>query len=205
MELFAGSEIAVASTKAYVAQIVLLNIMAQKINPCMDIREELKMVQRSMQDIINRKHEIQLLGQQVAHAKSCFFIGKGIDYYSCLEASLKLKEISYIHSEGIAAGELKHGPIALLDAQTPVIGIMTKNHDMRSNVEESSTRKAPIITFVDETVARSSDSFVLKTVHPDLRSVTVALAAQLFSYYAALTLGRDVDKPRNLAKSVTVK
>jgi glutamine---fructose-6-phosphate transaminase (isomerizing) len=205
LELWAGSEIAVASTKAYVAQIVLLNIMAQKINPGMDIKEELRMVQRSMRDIMARRAEIQRIGERISSASSCFYLGKGIDYYSCLEASLKLKEISYIHSEGIAAGELKHGPIALLDESTPVIGFMSKNHDMRSNLEESSTRKAPVITFVDETLARSTDSFVLKSVHPDFRSVTVALAAQLLSYYAALSLDRDVDKPRNLAKSVTVK
>ena len=145
-------------------------------------------------------------------SKSVFFVGRNINYPLALEGALKLKEISYIHAEGYPAGELKHGPLALLSEDTPVVAIAMQDHTyskLISNIEEISARKAPVISVVqkgDVNASKVSDfSFEIPEIDPVLSPFPVAVFLQLLSYYISHELGTEIDKPRNLAKSVTVE
>lgn len=215
--LHAGPEIAVASTKAYTAQIAILALLAKKVgeyqaNPIaleLDIAHELGLIASAMETVINEKALIQeLAADYLTDTRNAFYIGRSNDYYVSLEAALKLKEISYIQAEGFAAGELKHGTIALIEEDTPVIGIITEEitgSHTRGNLKEVESRGAKTLTIVSEELAKETDQIILPTVHPLLTSLISVIPTQLIAYYATLQRGFDVDKPRNLAKSVTVE
>ncbi len=209
--LHAGPEIAVCSTKAYTAQIAVLSILASSINNiiALDVFKELSRIANVMEslcddnEIYKKLAEDYLLGQ-----RSCFYIGRHIDYYVCLEAALKLKEISYIQTEGFAAGELKHGTIALIEDKVPVVAIITQesiNLNTRSNIKEVKARGANTLVISTKKLSNESDQVIIDDVHESLSPLVSIIPAQYIAYYAALQKGCDIDKPRNLAKSVTVE
>lgn len=212
--LHAGPEIAVASTKAYTAQIAVMAVLANSITPEMkwDLAFELSNVANVMEatltpDNIKRlHHHTKAMFMDKVHA---FYIGRGIDYAVGVEASLKLKEISYIHTEGFAAGELKHGTIALIEKGTPVVALISGSEHVslhtRSNAQEVIARGANTLTIAMERVAVEGDEIVVGNVHPLLTALVMVVPTQILSYFAALELGQNIDQPRNLAKSVTVE
>jgi glucosamine--fructose-6-phosphate aminotransferase (isomerizing) len=165
-----------------------------------------------MNHILAGEDRIRAIAEKYAGCKNMYFLGRGVNVPVAMEGSLKLKEISYIHSEAYAGGEMKHGPISLLSTEFPVIGIMTKNQlydKMRSNIEEVRARGARVLlvaTEGDTEAERLADDvlFVPETMEL-LEPLLNTLPLQIFAYYAAVALGRDVDRPRNLAKSVTVE
>ncbi|MEG0687020.1 MAG: glutamine--fructose-6-phosphate transaminase (isomerizing), partial [Erysipelotrichales bacterium] len=208
--LHAGPEIAVASTKAYVAQTTLLALLANHLgNNKLDIQLELSKVVIAIEDIISKKTIIkEIVADKIMDASTAFYIGRGVDYCTALEAALKLKEISYIHTEGFASGELKHGTIALIENSVPVIGIISQDNialNTRSALQEVEARDAKVITIVQERLSNKNDDIIVLDTNPLLSSIAMVVASQLISYYAALLLEHDVDQPRNLAKSVTVE
>lgn len=209
--LYAGPEIAVASTKAYTAQIAVLAILASKAaeNCSMDLKYELSIAANVIESICAERESFKYLAEKyLKDSRNAFYIGRGTDYYVCLEAALKLKEISYIQAEGFAAGELKHGTIALIEKDTPVIAVITQeniNLNTRSNVEEVKARGAKTIVISMRNLASHSDKFVFNDVNELLTPIVSVVPTQYIAYYAALCKGRDIDKPRNLAKSVTVE
>jgi glucosamine--fructose-6-phosphate aminotransferase (isomerizing) len=215
--LHAGPEIAVASTKAYTAQIAVLAVLAkaigdQKANPKalnFDIAHELSVSAAIMETIIDEKMLIsQLVEQYLTDSRNAFYIGRGVDYFVAMEASLKLKEISYIQAEGFAAGELKHGTIALVEEGTPVFGIITDQKTAahtRGNLKEVESRGAHNFVISLESLAKETDQLIIPDVHPLLTPLVSIVPTQLIAYFATLQRGYDVDKPRNLAKSVTVE
>ncbi|KRM67700.1 glutamine--fructose-6-phosphate transaminase (isomerizing) [Apilactobacillus ozensis] len=215
--LEAGPEISVASTKAYTAQIAVEAILAKglgefkeiEVAKNFDIKQQLGLVATGMQSIVDEKATIDDLSKKYfVDAEKSFYIGRGTDYFVSLEASLKLKEISYIQAEGFASGELKHGTIALIEDGTPVIGIITQANTAsltRSNLQETMSRGAKKITIVSDDLARNDDDIIIPTVDELLAPLLSVIPAQLLAYYTSLNKGLDVDKPRNLAKSVTVE
>jgi len=210
LEIYAGPEIAVASTKAYVAQVTVLGILAYCLSKdkTFDLSFELSKVSIAMESLIDQKEYIENLVTKKLKKRNCFYIGRGIDFYTSLEAALKLKEISYIQTEGFAAGELKHGTIALIEKDVPVIAIITQKttaHNTRSNVHEVKARGAITLIISLESVADNSDDIILSDVHPMLAPLLSVVPTQLIAYYKAKELNLDIDKPRNLAKSVTVE
>ena len=215
LHLHAGPEIAVASTKAYTAQMAVLTILAvdtaraKNIPLEFDPMQELAIVANAMEAMNDQKEELeQLASDYLTITRNCFFIGRGIDYYVGLEGSLKLKEISYIQAEGFAGGELKHGTIALIEDGTPVIALATQenvNYSIRGNVQEVEARGANSMIISMKGLDKEGDAFVIPQVHELLTPLASVIPMQLISYYAALHRDCDVDKPRNLAKSVTVE
>ncbi|MQB66831.1 glutamine--fructose-6-phosphate transaminase (isomerizing) [Lactobacillus reuteri] len=215
--LYAGPEIAVASTKAYTAQIAVEAILAQALGVYMDkqaakdfdVKHQLGLVANGMQSITDSKKKVEeIASRYLSKSPSAFYVGRGMDWSVSLEAALKLKEISYVQAEGFASGELKHGTIALIEDQTPVIGIITQDRTAgltRSNLEETQARGANAITIVSRHLAKEDDTFVLPDVDEVLTPLLSVIPAQLLAYYTSLGKGLDVDKPRNLAKSVTVQ
>lgn len=215
--LYAGPEIAVASTKAYTAQIAVEAILAQALGVYMDkqaakdfdVKHQLGLVANGMQSITDSKKKVEeIASRYLSKSPNAFYIGRGMDWSVSLEAALKLKEISYVQAEGFASGELKHGTIALIEDQTPVIGIITQDRTAgltRSNLEETQARGANAITIVLRHLAKEDDTFVLPDVDEVLTPLLSVIPAQLLAYYTSLGKGLDVDKPRNLAKSVTVQ
>lgn len=209
LPLLAGPEIAVASTKAYTAQVAVLACLAHlTANSSLDLVKELSLVATGMESLISEKEKISSLALNYLSERNAFYIGRYLDYEISLEAALKLKEISYIQAEGFAAGELKHGTIALIENNTPVIAIMTDPVTAsltRGSIEEVKSRGANVLSIVSEELAKEGDQLLLPHVHPLLTPLVGIIPAQLLSYYATLQRGLDVDKPRNLAKSVTVE
>lgn len=209
--LFAGPEIAVASTKAYTAQVAILALLATQINNSIGINMnyELSKVSNVIESICSEKEKMALLAEDYLKDKrNCFYIGRGLDYFVCMEASLKLKEISYIQTEGFAAGELKHGTIALIEENTPVIAIISQeniNLNTRSNIKEVKSRGAHVLTISTKSLSSRKDQIIIDDVHEILSPLVTVIPAQYLAYYAALQKGCDIDKPRNLAKSVTVE
>jgi len=213
--LHAGPEIAVASTKAYTAQIAVLSIVAvdsaknKGIDIGFDFIKELSIVANAMEALVDQKDALeQMACDYLTGTHNAFYIGRSVDYYVCLEAALKLKEISYVQAEGFAGGELKHGTIALIEKGTPVIALTTQhyvNGNIRSNVKEVLARGANVCIISLEGLNEAGDSLVLPEVHDALTPLVSVVPMQLLAYYAALQRGCDVDKPRNLAKSVTVE
>ncbi|MDU1741157.1 MAG: isomerizing glutamine--fructose-6-phosphate transaminase, partial [Streptococcus lutetiensis] len=214
----AGPEIAVASTKAYTAQVATLAILAKavgdangnKVAADFDVVHELAIVAQSIEATLSEKDTIAEKAEVLLkETRNAFYIGRGSDYYVAMEASLKLKEISYIQCEGFAAGELKHGTISLIEEGVPVIALISSNPVLashtRGNIQEVEARGASVLTIVDESQAREGDDIIVTTVHPFLSAIAMVVPAQLIAYYATLQRGLDVDKPRNLAKSVTVE
>ncbi|WMJ20183.1 glutamine--fructose-6-phosphate transaminase (isomerizing) [Geobacillus kaustophilus] len=213
--LHAGPEIAVASTKAYTAQIAVLAILAAAAAKAkgfeldFDLTKELAIVANVMEMLCDAKEEMEKIASDyLTLTRNCFFIGRAVDYYVCLEGALKLKEISYIQAEGFAGGELKHGTIALIENGTPVIALATQEHvnlSIRGNVKEVVARGANPCVISMRGLEGDGDRFIIPSVHPDLTPLVSVVPLQLIAYYAALHRGCDVDKPRNLAKSVTVE
>ena len=213
--LHAGPEIAVASTKAYTAQIAVLAVLAEVtaksngIDIGFDLSHELGLVANAMDVLCDSKELIEIISREfLSTTRNCFFIGRGLDYYVCLEGALKLKEISYIQAEGFAGGELKHGTIALIEDGTPVVALATQekvNLSIRGNVKEVVARGANPCIISMQGLNMDEDSFVLPEVHELLTPLISVVPLQLLAYYASLHRGCDVDKPRNLAKSVTVE
>lgn len=209
--LHAGPEIAVASTKAYTAQIAVLSILSTLISEdkTIDIFRELSKVANVMESLCENKDNYKKLANDYLYnQRSCFYIGRHIDYFTCLESSLKLKEISYIQTEGFAAGELKHGTIALIENNTPVIAIITQeliNLNTRSNIKEVKARGAHTLIIAMKKISTETDQIVIDDVNELLTPLVSIIPTQYLSYYAALQKGCDIDKPRNLAKSVTVE
>lgn len=221
MYTWAGPEIAVATTKAYTAQLIAQYLLAMKfahVRGLLDdaglagMIEDLKKLPAQAEMLLNNKNRIQRFANRYLAAKDIFFIGRGIDHAISLEGSLKMKEISYVHSEAYAAGELKHGTISLIEEGTLVTAVLTQENlykKMISNMVEVKTRGAFVmaVTNVDNTeVERAADYviYIPKTNKYFTNSLAI-IPLQLFGYYVAVGKGCDVDKPRNLAKSVTVE
>lgn len=217
----AGPEIAVASTKAYMTQLVALYILtlflaqergslpAERIEA---LAEELRQLPEAVEKALTTEPRIKELASDFQHCEDIFFIGRGLDYAVALEGALKLKEISYIHAEAYAAGELKHGTLALVVKDVPVFALATQPElyeKMLSNIKEVKAREATVVAVVpaeDHSTAKSVDFVMhIPKTDPFLEPVLAVAPLQLFAYYAAKARGCDVDKPRNLAKSVTVE
>ena len=221
MYTWAGPEIAVATTKAYTAQLIAQYLLAMKfahVRGLLDdmglagMIEDLKKLPAQVEMLLNNKNRIQRFANRYLGAKDIFFIGRGIDHAISLEGSLKMKEISYVHSEAYAAGEMKHGTISLIEEGTLVTAVLTQEalyKKMISNMVEVRTRGAFVmsVTNVDNTEAERASDYVIyipKTNKYFTNSLAI-IPLQLFGYYVAVGRGCDVDKPRNLAKSVTVE
>ena len=215
----AGPEIAVASTKAYTSQVVLLNILAVYFAEILESTSELQLknikteilaLPSKIENALKCSSRIEAFAKNIYQEKDIFFLGRGVDYNTALEGSLKLKEISYIHSEAYAAGELKHGPIALIENGVTVISIITDKNLVEktiSNVQEVITRGAKTLVITNKELPTNSFDTIITV--PDTNSLLSPILAivplQLLSYYISKEKGLDVDKPRNLAKSVTVE
>ncbi len=221
MYTWAGPEIAVATTKAYSAQLVALYLLAMKFAyvkghlddaGLADMIEDLKALPVQVEMLLNNKEKIQRFANRYLAAKDVFFIGRGIDYAISLEGSLKLKEISYIHSEAYAAGELKHGTISLIEEGTLVASVLTQKELYKktiSNMVEVRTRGAFVLAVTNDgnrEVERAADYVIyIPETNKYFTNSLAIIPLQLFGYYIAVGRGCDVDKPRNLAKSVTVE
>jgi glucosamine--fructose-6-phosphate aminotransferase (isomerizing) len=213
--LHAGPEIAVASTKAYTAQIAVLAltaaVAAKKAGRELDfdIVKELGIVANAVQAMVDSKEEMEQIARDfLSTTRNAFFIGRNLDFCVSMEGALKLKEISYIQAEGFAGGELKHGTIALIEDGTPIFALATQKAvslNIRGNVKEVVARGANPCIIAMEGMEEEGDTLVLPKVHPLLTPLVSVIPLQLISYYAALHRDCDVDKPRNLAKSVTVE
>ena len=215
----AGPEIAVASTKAYSSQVVLLAILAiyfaEVLNSTSsevleNLKSEILDLPVKISNILDNTDEIKNFAKKVYTEKDMFFLGRGTDYNVALEGSLKLKEISYIHSEAYAAGELKHGPIALIENNVTVIGIITDPKLIEkslSNMQEVITRGAKTLIITNQIIPSNHFNYVINIPHTSalLSPILSVIPLQLLSYYISKNKGLDVDKPRNLAKSVTVE
>jgi glutamine---fructose-6-phosphate transaminase (isomerizing) len=217
----AGPEIGVASTKAFTCQLTVLASMAiaagrrRGVLSAADEQElarALIQLPRLMTDVLRREEEFTALGHALSKAPLVLYLGRGPLFPVALEGALKLKEVSYLHAEGFAAGELKHGPIALIDETVPVIAMAPKNmlfDKMVSNMQEVAARGGKLIVFSDAEEAASSVKahlhFELPPVHPLAAPILYAIPVQLIAYHTAVEMGTDVDQPRNLAKSVTVE
>ncbi|MEI6705926.1 MAG: glutamine--fructose-6-phosphate transaminase (isomerizing) [Methylococcales bacterium] len=216
----AGPEIGVASTKAFTTQLVALmmlvmavgrrfqltNLMEEKIT------SELFSLPKKIEDVLQLDEEIKTLSQQFAEKQHALFLGRGTHYPIAMEGALKLKEISYIHAEAYPAGELKHGPLALIDVDMPVIVVAPNNgllEKLKSNMQEVAARGGQLIVFMDETLAAESDKNIqivkVPQVGNEISPMVYTIPLQLLSYHVAVLKGTDVDQPRNLAKSVTVE
>ncbi|RUS45144.1 glutamine--fructose-6-phosphate transaminase (isomerizing) [Cohnella sp. AR92] len=218
----AGPEIAVASTKAYTSQLIAFYLFGLHYAQVLGTQDEafvshvlaaMQSLPEQVEKILSQAEVIKKIAESISRHANLFFIGRGLDYAVALEGSLKLKEISYIHSEAYAAGELKHGTLALIEEGIPVISLITQE-DLQektlSNIKEVKARGADVFAVVNEgneaEIAKSVDSlFAIPRTLPLLTPALSVVPLQLLSYYASLALGHDVDKPRNLAKSVTVE
>ena len=212
----AGPEIAVASTKAYTTQLVLLTLIALYIadkrgdTVDTDLMEQLNNLPEYVSKLIDDEAIFENYAKTLKDKHDCYFIGRSLDYASVLEGALKLKEVSYVHADAYIAGELKHGPIALIEPGTVVIAVATQPHVAAktiSNIQETIARGAEVILFTVEgqEVSGVENIYYLPNINPLLQSVLVAIPLQLIAYHTACIKGCDVDKPRNLAKSVTVE
>lgn len=214
----AGNEIAVATTKAYSAQVAILSLISLAIanknnffnkDEIIEILKEIKLLPNKIEQLINNDN-YKKIAEEIYKNDNIFFLGRGIDYAISLEGSLKLKEISYIHSEAYAAGELKHGTISLIDKGTPVIAIITDNSikdKTISNVKEVKARGAKTILISNENLDNScfDKKVIIPNIHPLLQPLLTAIPLQLIAYEVAKLRNCDIDKPKNLAKSVTVE
>jgi glucosamine--fructose-6-phosphate aminotransferase (isomerizing) len=206
--LYAGLEVAVASTKSYVAQVSLLAILVAACEKKNNAARHLRVLETCLKDIISRKEEIHALAKIMYKASDAFYVGRGFDYSAALECSLKLKEVSYIHAEAYPAGELKHGPIALIQKETPVIGLISDQlsaSSTRNNLVELSSRGATVFIISTQALKADGDNFSTLDVKAYLSSLPKVMIGQYLSYFVALEKGLPIDKPRNLAKSVTVE
>ncbi|MEE9218849.1 MAG: glutamine--fructose-6-phosphate transaminase (isomerizing) [Acidobacteriota bacterium] len=217
----AGPEIGVASTKAFTTQLTALVLLALHLGQIRrrltrrqvrEIGAELVRIPGKMEKVLRREPEIAAIAKRTASANDYLFLGRGINFPIALEGALKLKEISYIHAEGYAGGEMKHGPIALIDSSMPVVALVVHDNvreKMISNMEEAQARGGKLIAVSDDgrqpTVARSQERFIVPRTLPCLSPLLLSLPLQLLAYHIAALRGCDIDQPRNLAKSVTVE
>ena len=218
----AGPEIGVASTKAFTTQLATLAcmaVMAAKRRGSIGAEEARALTQAIVEvpsrisAVLQAEAELRAIAQEIFHARDVLYLGRGTSFPIAMEGALKLKEISYIHAEGYAAGEMKHGPIALIDEQVPVIVVAPSDaliEKTAANVQEVAARNGRVVLLSDaEGIARAGDgawaSFELPTVHPLVAPILYAVPVQLLAYHVAVLKGTDVDQPRNLAKSVTVE
>lgn len=204
----AGPEIAVATTKAYILQVAVMALLACRVAGKKDIVDELKRLPRLLKEVVDKRDTYLEIAKKISDREDIFFIGRKIDYAISLEGSLKLKEVSYIHSEAYQAGELKHGTISLIDKGTPVFAIVTED-DIRektiSNICEVKARGAMIIVVSNEDGFESDYLIKVPRVSEFLQPILVVPCLQLIAYEVAKIRGCDIDKPKNLAKSVTVE
>jgi glucosamine--fructose-6-phosphate aminotransferase (isomerizing) len=218
--LHAGPEVGVASTKAFTSQVAALALVTLRIARLRDLsilqgREFINALQAlpgQIQEILNRSADVERIAERFTDANNALYLGRGVNFPVALEGALKMKEISYIHAEGYPAAEMKHGPIALIDENMPVVFIAP--HDavhqkIVSNIEEVKARGGRIIALMNEgdaEITRLADAcFTIPTTLDLLTPILTIIPLQLFSYYVAVRRGCNVDQPRNLAKSVTVE
>ena len=217
----AGPEIGVASTKAFTTQISVFYLLMLHIgrklgmlnaDEVRDFIGEIKKIPHKIQTILEQEPKIEELARKYMAYKDFLYLGRGINYPSVLEGALKLKEISYIHAEAYAAGEMKHGPIALIDENLPIVVVSPRDHTYKktcSNVEEVVTRRGKTLLFTDdpehEMTAKVEATFVVPETIYELEPILAIVPLQLLAYHIANFRGTDVDQPRNLAKSVTVE
>ena len=213
----AGPEIAVASTKAYTAQIVLLAIIAihfaeileVNLEKVQELRKDILLLPSQIEEVLKNTDAIKTFAQRVYKEEDMFFIGRGVDYAVALEGSLKLKEISYIHSEAYPSGELKHGPIALIENDVTVISVLTDRmltEKSISNIQEVVTRGAKTFIVTNQDLNHEFDTVInIPSTNVLISPILSVIPLQLLAYYISKEKGLDVDKPRNLAKSVTVE
>jgi glucosamine--fructose-6-phosphate aminotransferase (isomerizing) len=216
----AGPEIGVASTKAFTTQLTTLMLLVIAIGRRFALTDEVEKritsalfnLPGKIESVLKLDNDIKLLAEQFAEKQNALFLGRGSHYPIAMEGALKLKEISYIHAEAYPAGELKHGPLALIDADMPVITVAPNNsllEKLKSNIQEVSARGGQLIVFMDETLVSSSDNNIqiikVPQVENEISPIIYTIPLQLLSYHVAVLKGTDVDQPRNLAKSVTVE
>ncbi len=218
---WAGPEIAVASTKAYSAQLCAMYLISIKIamelghisrKEFFKLREELYQLPDKIKSVLDQSDKIKALANKYLHSKNVFYIGRGIDFAVSMEGALKLKEIAYLHAEPYAAGELKHGPIALIEDGSLLVGLTAQEDLLEktiSNIKEVKARKAKVLAIAlegnNEIQKVADDVIYVPKTHWMFTSILENIPQQIFAYYVAVGLGHDVDKPRNLAKSVTVE
>jgi len=217
----AGPEIGVASTKAFTSQVTALFLVALFLGKmrgtlpderACQLIQDLVRLPRLMEKVLTLDSEIEKIAQVYADAHNFLYLGRGINYPIALEGALKLKEISYIHAEGYPAGEMKHGPIALIDEEMPVVVVAPKGatyDKIMSNIEEVKARQGRTIALATEGDAeigkKVNHSLFVPETNPLLTPILMVIPLQLFAYHVAVIKGTDVDQPRNLAKSVTVE
>ncbi|MFA6164403.1 MAG: glutamine--fructose-6-phosphate transaminase (isomerizing) [Methylobacter sp.] len=216
----AGPEIGVASTKAFTTQLATLMLLVIAVGRRFHLTEKLEQKITSelfslpgqIEKVLQLDDEIKVLAEQFAEKQHALFLGRGTHYPVAMEGALKLKEISYIHAEAYPAGELKHGPLALIDADMPVVTIAPNNNlleKLKSNIQEVSARGGQLIVFMDETLVSANDENVqivkIPQVENEVAPIVYTIPLQLLAYHVAILKGTDVDQPRNLAKSVTVE
>jgi glucosamine--fructose-6-phosphate aminotransferase (isomerizing) len=218
--IHAGPEIAVASTKAFTSQVTVLLLMALLLGRMKHLPlsqgkqfvQDLLQVPAQMQQLLEKSAEIRTMALKYKNMKNMLYLGRGINYPVALEGALKLKEISYIHAEGFAAGDIKHGPLALVCEETPSVFILARGetHDkVIANIQEVKARKGRVIVVANYPEPRlenlADDIILVPETREELSPLLTVIPLQLMAYYIAEALGRDIDQPRNLAKSVTVE
>lgn len=213
----AGPEQAVASTKAFIAQVSVLSLIAMHLGKSQspifrDLLREIDYLPKKAEQVLSQAEKIKKIAEKYSGYDDFLFIGRGYGYPCALEGALKLKEISYIHAEGYAAGEMKHGPLAMIDKKFATLAIATNGDLLEktySNIQEIKARSGPIIAIATEGNSQidevADDVIYIPDTMEQTQPILVAIIMQLFSYYAAVDLGKNVDRPRNLAKSVTVE
>lgn len=217
----AGPEIGVASTKTFITQLVILFLLALRMGRELGrvsaqegraLIEELVKIPRLMEETLKSSKQVVQIAKKYLQARDFLYLGRGINFPIALEGALKLKEISYVHAEGYPAGEMKHGPIALIDREMPVVVLAPKNEvyeKVLSNIEEVKAREGMVIALAspsDREIGRKVDDVIyIPETHPSLTPILLTIPLQLLAYYMADLKGTDVDQPRNLAKSVTVE
>jgi len=216
-----GPEIGVASTKAFTGQVTVLTMLALtlaeakgsiKHDKYIEVVKELSSIPEKIKEVLKTNEAIADLARTFTYAQNFLYLGRGFSYPVALEGALKLKEISYIHAEGYPAAEMKHGPIALIDSDMPVVAIATHNgmyEKVRSNIQEIKARQGRVIAIVtkgDTTISKIADAVIeLPDTMECLEPLVATIPLQLLAYHIAVCKGKDVDQPRNLAKSVTVE
>ena len=216
-----GPEIGVASTKAFTGQVTVLTMLALALakekgsishEEYVSIVKELAQIPEKIREVLNVNSRVEDLARTFTYARNFLYLGRGFSYPVALEGALKLKEISYIHAEGYPAAEMKHGPIALIDSDMPVVVIATHNNmyeKVLSNIQEIKARKGRVIAIVskgDDTISRIADEVIeLPKTLECLEPLIATIPLQLLAYHVAVCKGKNVDQPRNLAKSVTVE
>ena len=218
--LHAGPEISVASTKAFTAQVTALLMMALKMGRTRRLSHEegarlvneIERIPELVAEVVKQNDAIAEIAEKYAQAKDMFFIGRGSLYPTALEGALKIKEVAYVHAEGYQAAELKHGPIALLSEQTPVVALLADvpgKEKTVGNVQECRARQAPVLGIVTEgdtdAAAHVNDAIFIPRTSPEIAPIVTVVALQLFAYHVARLRGCEIDQPRHLAKSVTVE